>query len=154
MSAGLFLAVIATQMTVTRDLLVFGLVLLPFGMTMLATTVGSTLAATSGVAGHEQGLAGGVRQTSFQLGIALGVAVLLSLAAARTTALRAAHPAIEHAQALAAGYRLSLYVLAGFVIATGVMAFAGLRDATTTRPYPAPGVPPRGPHPKEARTRL
>ncbi|GAA0320488.1 MFS transporter [Actinoallomurus spadix] len=143
MSAGLLLAVIATQMTVTRNLLVFGLVLLPFGMMMLATTVSSTLAATSGVAGHEQGLAGGVRQTSFQLGIALGVAVLLSLAVARTTALEAANRAIGHAEALAAGYRLALYTLAGFVIATGAIAFAGLRNAATTSAPPSAGTPDR-----------
>lgn len=133
-SAGLLLAVIATQMTVERNLVVFGLVLLPFGMTMLATTVSSTLAATSGVAGHEQGLAGGVRQTSFQLGIAIGVATLLSLAATRTNALEAAKRAPRHAQALTAGYQLSLYVLAGLVIATGMIAFAGLRNTATTSP--------------------
>ncbi|QKW39558.1 MFS transporter [Actinomadura sp. NAK00032] len=137
MSAGLLLAVISTQMTASKNLVVFGLVLLPFGMAMLATTVSSTLAATSGVAGDEQGLAGGIRQTSFQLGIALGVATLLSLAGTRTTALEAANPAAGHAQALASGYQLSLYVLAGLVITTGVIAFVRLREPTPT-PVPAP----------------
>ncbi|NKZ03019.1 MFS transporter [Actinomadura latina] len=144
-SAGLLLAVISTQMTAARDLVVFGLLLLPFGAMMLATTVSSTLAATSGVSGHEQGLAGGVRQTSFQLGIALGVAALLSLATTRTTALEAANPAVGHVQALAAGYQLSLYVLGGLVIATGVIVFASLRD-TTTGSHPGAVIPNRALH--------
>ncbi len=137
MAAGLFLAVVASQMTAGRDPLLFGLVLLPFGMAMLATTISSTLAATWGVAGDEQGLAGGVRQTSFQLGIALGVAVLLSVAAARTTALEAGDPGAGHAHALAAGYRLSLYALAGLVVAVAVIAFCGTRKHGA-----APAAPP------------
>ncbi|MFC4907665.1 MFS transporter [Actinomadura gamaensis] len=122
--AGALLALVASQMTPGRNVLLFGLVLLPFGMAMLATTVTSTLAATSGVAPDEQGLAGGVRQTSFQLGIAIGVAALVSLAAGRAAALHG-----PRAAALADGYRTALYVLAGLVIAASALALAMIRDA-------------------------
>lgn len=103
--------------------LLFGLVLLPFGMGTLMTMVASTLAATFGVAAHEQGLAGGIRQTSFQLGIAIGVAALVSLAVARAATVKASGPAITHAAALADGYRTALYTLAGLVVAVGALAF-------------------------------
>ncbi len=125
-SAGLLVALVASQVAVAQNLVLFGLVLFPMGMSILATTVGSTLAATAGVTPSEQGLAAGVRQTSFQLGIALGVAVLLSLASSRTSAREG--EGIAHGQALAAGYQTALYVLAALVIVAGIVTFAGLRD--------------------------
>lgn len=78
--ASLLIALTASQVAVGENILVFAIVALPMGMAFMSTTVTSTLAATSGVAGHEQGLAAGVRQTSFQFGIAGGVAALLPLA--------------------------------------------------------------------------
>ncbi|RFU39715.1 MFS transporter [Actinomadura logoneensis] len=129
-AAGSLLALVASRMTPGRDVLVFGAVLLPFGAAMLATTVASTLAATSGVADHEQGLAGGVRQTSFQLGVAIGVAVLVSFAAWRAAALEpGAVPGPQHPAALAGGYRDALYLLAGLVIMAGTAACAMARGA-------------------------
>ncbi|GAA2292386.1 DHA2 family efflux MFS transporter permease subunit [Nonomuraea roseoviolacea subsp. roseoviolacea] len=124
--SGLLVALVASQMAVAQNLVVFGLALFPMGMTILATTVSSTLAATAGVAPHEQGLAAGVRQTSFQLGIALGVAVLLSLASSRTGALEG--QGVAHGPALAAGYRTALYVLSALVIGAGVVTFVQVRN--------------------------
>ncbi|MEW9531929.1 MFS transporter [Microbispora sp. NPDC049125] len=137
-SAGLLVALVASQVAVAQNLVLFGLVLFPMGMSILATTVASTLAATAGVTPREQGLAAGVRQTSFQFGIALGVAVLLSLASSRTSVLEG--EGVAHGQALAAGYRLALYVLAVLVIVAAIVTFAELRNhrrADTTRRAPA-----------------
>ncbi|MEV6907087.1 MFS transporter [Amycolatopsis sp. NPDC051071] len=125
--AGLFIALVASQMSTDQNVFVFGLILLPMGLAMMATMVTSTLAATSGVAGHEQGLAAGVRQTCFQLGIALGVAVLVSVAASRTATLGSRIPQVAPADALVDGFQLALYILAGLVILASVVAFTGLR---------------------------
>ncbi|WP_165974301.1 MFS transporter [Nonomuraea deserti] len=136
--AGLLVALVASQVTVTRSLVLFALVLFPMGMSILATTVSSTLAATAGVSPREQGLAAGVRQTSFQLGIALGVAVLLSLASSRTSVMEG--KGVAHGQALAAGYQAAMYVLAVLVIVAGVVTFAEVRNhkrAITARRVPA-----------------
>lgn len=123
-SSGLTVALVASQISATPHILVFGLVLLPMGMAFLATTVTSTLAATTGVGHNEQGLAAGVRQTSFQLGIALGVAVLVPIASSRAAA---GGSAAAHAHALAGGIQLALFLLAALVAGSGAVAFAGLQ---------------------------
>ncbi|WP_259404844.1 MFS transporter [Microbispora sp. H10830] len=125
-SAGLLVALVASQVAVAQNLVLFGIVLFPLGMSILATTVGSTLAATAGVTPREQGLAAGVRQTSFQLGIALGVAGLLSLASSRTSVMEG--EGIAHRQALAAGYQTALYVLAVLVLMAAIVTFAEVRN--------------------------
>ena len=78
------------------------------------------LAAMSEVAPSESGLASGVVNTSFMMGGSLGLAVLASLAAARTAelgALGAAMPA-----ALAGGYRVAFAVGAAFAASGGLLA--------------------------------
>jgi EmrB/QacA subfamily drug resistance transporter len=59
-----------------------GLIILGFGMGM--SFVAGTIAATSGVPGHESGLASGILNTSQQIGGALGLAVLTGVAASAT----------------------------------------------------------------------
>lgn len=78
------------------------------------------LAAMSDVEPSQSGLASGVVNTAFMMGGALGLAVLASLAAARTAALAAAGAA--PVAALAGGYRLTF--LAGAVIAAVAAALA------------------------------
>ncbi|MGI8911841.1 MAG: MFS transporter [Rubrobacteraceae bacterium] len=58
------------------------------------------IAATTGVAEGEQGLASGILNTSFQVGGALGVAILVSVAVAATDG-----AGVPAAEALTAGYR-------------------------------------------------
>lgn len=78
------------------------------------------LAAMSDVEPSQSGLASGVVNTAFMMGGALGLAVLASLAAARTAALAGAGAA--PVAALAGGYRATF--LAGAVIAAVAAALA------------------------------
>jgi EmrB/QacA subfamily drug resistance transporter len=80
------------------------------------------LAAMSGVAPQEAGLASGVVNTSFMMGGALGLAVLASLAAFRTDRLEAGGEATV--AATNAGYHLAF--LSGAVFLVGAAALAGL----------------------------
>jgi len=89
------------------------------------------LAAMSGVAPQEAGLASGVVNTAFMMGGALGLAVLASLAAARTDNLLASGE--DSLAALNAGYHVAFLVGAVFAAAAGVVAGLLLRS-----PAPAP----------------
>lgn len=79
-----------------------GMVLLGLGAGMAFNPV--LMAAMSDVAPDESGLASGMVNTSFMMGGALGLAILASLAAARTDSLTAA--GTDAATALNSGYRL------------------------------------------------
>jgi sugar phosphate permease len=90
------------------------------------TFVPVTLIATSGVPDSDAGLASGLYNTSQQIGGALGLAVMATLAASRTDA-RLAAGATE-AAALTAGYRLAFTVAAGVVLAALALAAVVLRS--------------------------
>ncbi|MEY2854099.1 MAG: hypothetical protein RL030_1231 [Pseudomonadota bacterium] len=77
------------------------------------------LAAMSDVPSSDSGLASGMVNTSFMMGGALGLAVLASLAAARTQ--RAAALGGDALEALNAGYQLAFSVGAGFAILAAVI---------------------------------
>jgi EmrB/QacA subfamily drug resistance transporter len=83
------------------------------------------LAAMSGVAPTESGLASGVVNTAFMMGGALGLAVLASLAAARTDALTASGDG--RLEALTGGYHAAFLAGALFLIAAAVIAGTLLR---------------------------
>jgi MFS family permease len=83
------------------------------------------LAAMSDVEPQESGLASGIVNTAFMLGEALGLVALASLAAARTTSLRAG--ATSSLDALVGGYHMVFVVAAAFAVAAAVIGAAFLR---------------------------
>jgi EmrB/QacA subfamily drug resistance transporter len=93
-----------------------GLVLTAFGIGLALPT--ASIAITSGVQGRDQGLAGALFTSGQQVGAAAGLAVLATVAAART----------EHAAgSLVAGYRLSFLIGAGFAVLAGIIVVLQLR---------------------------
>jgi MFS family permease len=100
------------------------------GMTLLGLGAGVAfnpvlLAAMSDVAPDESGLASGVVNTSFMMGGALGLAILASLAAARTEGLAAA--GADAATALNGGYHLAFLLGAIAAVLASVLAGAFVR---------------------------
>lgn len=94
--------------------------LLLFGPGLGACTVAASIAAVTGVAPAEHGLASGLTNMSFQLGGALGVAVLATVTAA------VAAPAGGGPAALTTGYGTSFAVAAGFA-AAGLLCAVAVR---------------------------
>lgn len=103
-------------------------VLLGLGQGVVITAV--TAAGIAGVERSRAGLASGLLNTSRQLGCALGLALLVSVAAARTAAVGGS----GSVPALAAGYSLAATTAAGFLL-LGLVAACALPGRTT-------GVPP------------
>jgi EmrB/QacA subfamily drug resistance transporter len=99
------------------------------------------LAAMSGVAPTESGLASGVVNTGFMMGGALGLAILASLAASRTDNLAASGD--DPLVALNGGYHAAFLVGALFVVASAVVAGALLRSDVSVGAHEgeAAGVP-------------
>jgi EmrB/QacA subfamily drug resistance transporter len=106
-----------------------GMLFLGFGAGMAFNPV--LLAAMGDVAPHESGLASGIVNTSFMMGGALGLAVLASVAAARSQTLAAA--GAGEAGALLGGYH------AAFLIGALCAGAAAALGALLLRETPAPG---------------
>lgn len=108
------------------------------------------LAAMNDVPPHESGLASGVVNTAFMMGGALGLAILASLAAARTGDLAAAGAMLP--QALNGGYRLAFLLGAVCAAIAALLGGVLLRNAPQTPPHPAPagGTLARPVHQEEA----
>jgi MFS family permease len=99
------------------------MILLGFGAGMALNPV--LLAAMSDVAPEESGLASGIVNTSFMMGGALGLAVLASLAASRTSSLRA--DGNDLLTSLTGGYHLAFAVGALFAATAAVVGAVFLR---------------------------
>jgi EmrB/QacA subfamily drug resistance transporter len=98
-----------------------GLILTSLGIGLALPT--SSLAITSGVPVAEQGLAGALFTTTQQAGAAVGLAILATVAAARTAAASAAGPG----RALVAGYRLSFLIAGVIILLAGVLVTVLMR---------------------------
>jgi EmrB/QacA subfamily drug resistance transporter len=94
-----------------------------------------TIAAMGGVRPSEAGLASGLLNTSRQMGGALGLAILASVATAHTSALRAAGATAGVAET--DGFHRAFVVAAGFALIGAVVAIVLLK---TKRPVPSPAT--------------
>ena len=104
------------------------------GMTLLGLGAGIAfnpvlLAAMSDVEASKSGLASGIVNTAFMMGGAVGLAVLASLAAARTTALQATE---APAAALNGGYHVAFLTGAVFAAAAALFGASLLRPRAQT----------------------
>ncbi len=106
-----------------------------FGLGVGTTFVPMTLTATAGVQPSQAGLAAGLVNTTRQIGGAIGLAVLATLAASATRHnFASAHPAQA---ALTAGYDRA-FLAAGLLLLTGA-ALAPLIPSREPAPAPATG---------------
>jgi EmrB/QacA subfamily drug resistance transporter len=113
--------------------------LLAMAIGMGATFVPMTLVATTNVAEEDAGLASGIFNTSQQIGGALGLAILSTLAASRTTDLLADGAA--RPEALVEGFQLAFIVAAGMVAIGAVLTATLLRRKDVERIESGDAVP-------------
>ena len=98
-----------------------GLMTMSIGMGL--TFVPITLLATTNVDAADAGLASGLFNTSQQVGGALGLAILSSIAASKTSS----YQHVAHATALVHGFQLAFLVGAGLMFAGAVVIVLLLR---------------------------
>ena len=104
--------------------------LLVFGVGLGAGTVAGQIAALSGVSERHAGVASGISTAAFQIGGALGVAVLSSAAVWRTSRVAAGADA---AVALTDGYRFGFVVAAAIAVTALALTYFLLRRMTPQR---------------------
>jgi EmrB/QacA subfamily drug resistance transporter len=107
-----------------------GMVLLGLGAGLALNPV--LLAAMSEVSSEESGLASGVVNTSFMMGGALGLAILASLAAARSSTLTGL--GVDHITALNSGYHAAFLMGACFALLAALLGGILIRSTTNTDP--------------------
>jgi EmrB/QacA subfamily drug resistance transporter len=126
-AAGLIVLAATTKVDGSYLGILFGLV--PMSIGMGCTFVPLTLVATTGVEPEDAGLASGLFNTSQQVGGALGLAILSTLANGRTSSflsgLGHTPSGADHNAALVEGFQLAFTVSAG-LIAAGVVIIAVL----------------------------
>ena len=106
--------------------------MLVFGVAGGLTLPAVTTLAMAGADPADAGLASGLANTTQQVGGALGLAALATLAAHRAAGLRGA--GWSEAEALAGGYRTAFAVAAALVTVALLVAGATLRRAATPTP--------------------
>jgi EmrB/QacA subfamily drug resistance transporter len=119
----------------------FGLLLCGLGIGLAFVTV--TVAALAGVAEHEAGLASGLSNTALQIGTALGVAIVSTVAVSRSRDYLAAHAAANQLTGLTEGYRtafLACAVLAGIGLVLALLLPGRPRNAAHEAPALVPSA--------------
>jgi EmrB/QacA subfamily drug resistance transporter len=117
----------------------FGLLVVGPGIGLAFVT--ATVAALAGVAEHEAGLASGLSNTATQIGGALGVAIITTVAVSRSEDYRAANEGANPLVALNEGFQsafLACVVLAGIGLALALLLLGRPRRAPQERIEAAP----------------
>lgn len=110
--------------------------LLVFGPGIGLTFVTTSIAALAGVAEQESGLASGLNNTAFQVGAALGVAAVSTVAVSRTDDFVAENGARNMALALTEGFQagfVACAVLSGIGLVVSLLFLAPRRDVEAKR---------------------
>jgi EmrB/QacA subfamily drug resistance transporter len=142
-AAGLTILGVSTQVDGTYLGVLGGL--FPMSVGLGATFVSLTLVATTNVDENDAGLASGIFNTSQQVGGALGLAILSTLANDRTNNIlgdvigRPTQAQVEHG--LVEGYQLAFFVAAGLLALGAVLLGVLLRERDTARIDAGDAVP-------------
>jgi EmrB/QacA subfamily drug resistance transporter len=121
--------------------ILFGLLVCGPGIGLAFVT--ATVAALAGVAEHEAGLASGLSNTALQIGAALGVAIVTSVAVSRSEDFLAANGGANQLVVLTEGFQsafLACVVLAGIGMALALVLLGRPRNAPHERPERLPGT--------------
>jgi EmrB/QacA subfamily drug resistance transporter len=114
--------------------------LLVFGPGVGLAFVTASIAALAGVPEHESGLASGLSNTSFQVGAALGVAIVTTVAVTRTEDYLSANAGANQLVALTEGYQsafLAITILAGIGVALSLLLLGRRQEQLEASPLPA-----------------
>jgi MFS family permease len=114
--------------------------LLVFGPGVGLAFVTASIAALAGVPERESGLASGLSNTSFQIGAALGVALVTTVAVSRTDDYLATNTGANPLVALTEGFQsafLAVAILAGIGVALALLLLGRPRRAVQERLEPA-----------------
>jgi EmrB/QacA subfamily drug resistance transporter len=121
--------------------------LLVFGPGVGLAFVTASIAALAGVSERESGLASGLSNTSFQIGAALGVAVVTTVAVSRTEDYLAANAGAERLVALTEGFQsafLAVAILAGIGVALALLLLGRPRGVPQEHLELEPAAAPAG----------
>jgi EmrB/QacA subfamily drug resistance transporter len=119
----------------------FGLIVVGPGIGLAFVT--ATVAALAGAAEHESGLASGLNNTALQIGGALGVAIITTVAVSRSADFLAANKGASQLVVLNEGFQsafLALVVLAGIGMALALLLPGRPREAPQQRLEPMPAT--------------
>ena len=118
-----------------------GMILFPLGAGFVV--ISATIASVDGTTGEDAGIAGGINNASQQVGLAIGLAALVSVGDGRTAELL--RHGVGTAQAAASGYGLTFATTGALMAATAAVVLLGItRRRGPTASLPAP------PHADEA----
>jgi MFS family permease len=117
--------------------------ILVFGLGIGPAFATATIAALSGVAERESGVASGISNSAFQIGIALGVAVVTTVAVSRSADYLAANEGANRLVVLTEGFQsafLACGALGGIGVALALLLPGRPRKARQKRLEPAPAT--------------
>jgi EmrB/QacA subfamily drug resistance transporter len=135
-------ALVFTQVSVSGSYvgdMLLGLIV--YGAGIGPAFVTATVAALAGVAEHESGLASGLSNTAFQIGGALGVAFVTTVAVTRSEDYLAANDGANPLVVLNEGFQsafLAVAILAGIGVAVSLLLLGRPRRAPQEQLEPAP----------------